>query len=185
MLPDLPRQLGMAEAMVTLRMIIGILLVVAYQLLALVLFIIGLPVCAIGAALPLRYDIMTDQYHFGWRGFWLWDNDQDGILLQEYAMANPTWSRWRLIFVWTAWRNSVHNLMFVFPVKVSPQKRSWSSSDRSRNLRYSFALQGLLFGGYVIASRPSLFVRFGWWLDKAPGTVVPCALSVGRNNQNY
>lgn len=47
------------------------------------------------------------------RFLWLWGNDEDGFDPPWYANANPSWSRWRRMWVWAAWRNPVNNLRFV------------------------------------------------------------------------
>lgn len=69
----------------------------------------------------------------GW--FWLWENDEDGIdgipLInnslfknQEWIAESQTWSRWRRIWVWSAWRNSVNNQRFfgLFRLIINPSQ---------------------------------------------------------------
>jgi hypothetical protein len=95
-----------------------VFLFIAIQIVALILAIIGLPICALLSLMRLwkpTYSEITKKIVFTWspEWAWLWSNDEDGILPPWYAAANPTWGVRRLAFSWTVWRNSVGNLRFV------------------------------------------------------------------------
>lgn len=75
-----------------------VLLFIAIQVIALILAVLGIPICATLAASGV----------IPWpRWAWLWNNQVDGI----YGPGNPH-TRWQA-FLWTALRNPVNNLRFV------------------------------------------------------------------------
>lgn len=45
--------------------------------------------------------------------WWIYDNEEDGVLPTWYHKANPTWSDSRIAFNWCARRNSTNNLRYV------------------------------------------------------------------------
>jgi hypothetical protein len=116
-----------------LRTLLGVPAWLIYMALMLPLMLIGFPLVAVLAlVMQLRFKYTgyaregTGLLHwptvFGFRVFWLWDNDEDGIDGDPWTNAgddppkNPawfgateTWSQWRKMFVWSAWRNSVGN----------------------------------------------------------------------------
>lgn len=107
--------------------------------------IIGFPLIALAALLPPSNGT-THQFPDGrkiayFKGLlsvllMLWENDEDGIdgipltatnqvfKNQSWIAATKTWSRWRRIFVWSAWRNSVNNQRYLWPFKllIDPSK---------------------------------------------------------------
>lgn len=130
-----------------------VLLFLLIQLVSLLLTIVGIPVCALLAIEPsvLPPD-SKGLYHWFLPIFWLWDNEEDGVAPTWYRVANPTWSHWRLVFTWTALRNSCNNLRFVPGV-----------SKVGRPLYYrTFTIRGKL-----------LYVKAGWMTNGYP------ALSAG------
>lgn len=88
-----------------------ILLFAFIQLVALVLAVVGVPICAV-----LAYGEFSHASRDGWhwpKWAWIWDNDEDGTFSAWYHAANPTWSFARTEFVWTALRNPVNNFRYV------------------------------------------------------------------------
>ncbi len=86
-------------------------LFIAIQLAALLLTIVGIPVCA--ALAYIGYSFPTEgKWHWP-KWAWIWDNEEDGVWPNWYAKANPTWSTARVEFMWTGLRNSANNLRYV------------------------------------------------------------------------
>lgn len=56
--------------------------------------------------------------------FWLWGNQEDGILAGDELKSWPNWVR---ILYWCVWRNPVSNLRFVpfLSCKLDPAKIKW------------------------------------------------------------
>lgn len=139
-----------------------ILLFILVQAVALVLTIIGVPICALYAyVLPnrvakspiTRLEMLTFP---AWA--WVWSNDEDGIYPTWYHRVNPTWSYGRTIFVWTALRNPVNNFRFVRGVSKIGRplwRKTWGAKP----------------GGF--------YVQAGWNASGYP------VLSGGRNSNVY
>ena len=100
-----------------------VLLFIAIQLVSWGLFVPGFLICAILAwtnAWQMTRSPVNGMtiwvWRWGrkwWQPFWLWSNDEDGVIKSDYVTSNLPWSLERSVFVWTAWRNSVNNLRFV------------------------------------------------------------------------
>lgn len=101
-----------------------ILLFIFIQLAALVLAVLGLPICGWLAYVYGRKRMWRSKGGTGadggvpgnWyfpRAAWLWSNDEDGVDPSWYTVANPTWGTARRIFTWTALRNPVNNFRYV------------------------------------------------------------------------
>lgn len=103
----------------------SIALFTGIQLVSGVLFIVGLPICAV-LAMAAHYTSSTNYNKTKWISkfpswAWLWSNDEDGVTPPGYT------SRWGT-FVWTALRNPVNNLRFVSGVSGQGRPlyyRSW------------------------------------------------------------
>ena len=92
------------------------------QLLSLILMLLGwvilIPICL----------FLIRANHLP-RLFWIWDNQEDGVLPSWYRQKNAKWSEARCVFNWTARRNSCNNLRFVkgFSQPKGPYKLwTWS-----------------------------------------------------------
>ena len=110
-------------------------LFIAIQLAALLLAVVGLPICAVLAALTLEttqpreipppYGSGIPQVVWGWpKPFWLWSNGVDGV----WGPGKPH-TRWQA-FYWTALRNPVNNLRFVPGVSLIGRplwRRTWGA----------------------------------------------------------
>lgn len=114
-----------------LRTLLGVPAWLLYFALMLPLIVIGFPLVAVLALvkqLQFKYTSHTRTSPqlrfptlFGLRLFYLWENDEDGIdgdpwteasgepKNPEWFEATASWSIWRKVFVWSAWRNSVGN----------------------------------------------------------------------------
>lgn len=114
-----------------LRALLGVPVWLLYLALMTPLITIGVPLIAVLALymqLRFKYTGHTRTHGklrfpapFGVRLFYLWDNDEDGVdgdpwlesgdveKNPEWFEATSSWSLWRKIFVWSAWRNSVGN----------------------------------------------------------------------------
>lgn len=92
-------------------------LFILIQLVSLILAIVGAPICAALSLLRawhLERSPVTGELIDVWpKLFWLWSNSEDGVLPHWYWITHPEWSTERVVFTWTAWRNSVGNLRFV------------------------------------------------------------------------
>lgn len=94
-----------------------IALFIAIQIVAFVLGLIGVPICAalafaklsaVGALRPPAPQL----WHWP-RWAWVWDNDEDGVDPPWYSVTHPSWPQaWRE-FIWTALRNPVNNFRYV------------------------------------------------------------------------
>lgn len=108
------------------------LFVVIQLVVALILAIIGLPICALCAYLIPGRIVKSPITRLPMLTFpkwaWLWANDEDGTYPTWYARINPTWSKSRVEFVWTALRNPVNNLRFVRGVS-KPGRPLWYWSN--------------------------------------------------------
>jgi hypothetical protein len=105
------------------------------------------------------------------RAFWIWDNDEDGMDPEWYRQANPTWSRWRRMYAWTALRNSVNNMRFVRWISPPLQPYRVQYMRLSRGwIAWQGCYVGLLYGpihhGYNInpddAEHPELVRASDW-----------------------
>lgn len=101
---------------VVVRPYLGWLDFIAIQMIALILFPIGLLIVGYKAfTREWEFDMKRQQYHWaGWGGhlLWLFDNDEDGIfgpLPLVIVVKNPRWQS----FYWCALRNPVNNLRFI------------------------------------------------------------------------
>lgn len=112
--------------MIALRLLWGIVSWVGfYVLIDLPLFIIGLPIVAALAYTQQWQWVSTGKDDIGakfghqweWpRTFWLWGNDEDGVLadpLYRMKKQREGWSLSHIAFVWSGLRNSANNLRFV------------------------------------------------------------------------
>lgn len=119
----------------------------AWLIFALVMQILGFPLIALAALVPPNSGttrMFPDGRKIAYFGggvltmltLMLWENDEDGIdgipltatnqtfKNQSWITETKTWSRWRRIFVWSAWRNSVNNQRYMWPFKlvIDPSK---------------------------------------------------------------
>lgn len=112
-----------------------VLLFIVIQVIAFLLAIVGLPICAVLAAGGCALvDPNTSLYHWP-KWAWLWDNDEDGVYPHWYCVANPTWSPRRTMFVWTALRNSVNNFRYVRGVS-KPGRPLWHRTWTMRGKQF-------------------------------------------------
>ncbi len=88
------------------------LLFAGIQLASWTLRIPGYPI--IGILSALHYWEIGPDHLFHWPTWaWIYDNEEDGVLPEWYAKANPTWGPGLRAFVWCAQRNSTNNLRYV------------------------------------------------------------------------
>lgn len=114
-----------------LRTLLGVPAWLAYIVIQIPLMLIGLPLVAVLALwmqIRAKYNghVRTNPQlrfpaPFGLRLFYLWENDEDGVDGDPWTESNgepknpvwfeatASWSTWRKVFVWSAWRNSVGN----------------------------------------------------------------------------
>lgn len=114
-----------------LRTLLGVPAWLAYIVIQIPLMLIGFPLVAVLALwmqIRAKYNghVRTNPQlrfpaPFGLRLFYLWENDEDGIDGDPWTESNgepknpvwfeatASWSTWRKVFVWSAWRNSVGN----------------------------------------------------------------------------
>lgn len=122
----------------------------AYFALSLPLVVLGVPLIAVLAALPQATARRPSQHYkdgrivtvWTWRWInYIWGNDEDGVDGMPLASQSVTigidgvqgrqgwwvqktagWSRWRIIFMWAALRNSTANLRFApfFGMVIDP-----------------------------------------------------------------
>ena len=88
---------------------------------------------------------------------WLWGNDEDGLDPVWYRVANPTWSPFKRMLIWNAWRNSVNNLRCIKWLHPAPV------ASRIRCVRWSngwLCWQGVLYCLQV--QTPWAEVTVGW-----------------------
>jgi len=113
----------------------GIPVWLAYTLVMVVLVLLGVPIVGLGILFK-AYTVEGERTDWKSRAMWLWGNDEDGI--DGYIMENgllPSrnrawlrstlgWPHWKMIFVWSAWRNSVGNARRVpfFGIAVNPDQ---------------------------------------------------------------
>lgn len=90
-------------------------LFILIQIIALILAIIGIPICAVlsfGGYSRQTTGVVLGKLNWP-RWAWLWDNDEDGTAPLAFTNQHPSWSLNRCEFVWTALRNPVNNFRFV------------------------------------------------------------------------
>lgn len=132
------------------------------------LWLLGFPLCyvlgrrsawSVQRSRFFREDNGTARLRLQWEPSWAfpWSNDQDGITGPPSFMPDaPTWKR---AFVWSAWRNPVNNLRFVWPfgIRIEPERvRTWSNCPNSpdedwtgRGVLWSYTWQGVFSGLWV------------------------------------
>jgi hypothetical protein len=95
----------------------------------LVLCLIGhifIPMLLAFGAYEKKYSERFQKYYIGFPSlFWLWSNEEDGVLgSTEYKARYPKWSEFLRGWVWSAIRNPVNNLRFVkyLSCKIDPNK---------------------------------------------------------------
>jgi len=97
-------------------------LFVLIQIVNVPLFLMGLPICLVLSILHAWHDqicaVKTSAVYGKtiqvWPAlFWLWSNDEDGVLAGWYGDLHHEWPLWLRAFMWTGLRNSVNNLRFV------------------------------------------------------------------------
>lgn len=100
-----------------------LLAAIAYLIPSTVLFVLGVPICLY---LSIMGDVeVRESTKFPGRTIttwrpkwaWLWGNEEDGVCPDYYL---PTRSLWLRRFSWSAVRNSVNNLRFVWPFGFKP-----------------------------------------------------------------
>ena len=132
-------------------------LFIAIQALSLVLFIIGIPICAVLAYGDFsKQDFTNGLYHWP-KWAWLFDNQEDGTCPLWYQAQ----TRGKFVdteFRWTAFRNSVNNLRYV-PGISGVGRPYWRKT------------WGAVPGGF--------YAHAGWNASGFP------VLSAGRNNYAY
>lgn len=110
-------------------------LFVVIQFAALLLAIVGVPICAALAlvklsALGALRPPAPQLWHWP-RWAWIWDNDEDGVDPDWYRAAHPTWSPPFREFMWTAIRNPVNNLRRVSGVSAKGRplwRKTWGAT---------------------------------------------------------
>lgn len=168
------------------RLVYGIPGWLVYFLLMLPLVLLGFVLVAIMAVLS-RYRDTTDADGYRrshWRDHWMWifDNIEDGIdgdAIKGNVWKNPDWvastksysdSPSKLVFIWSAWRNSVGNArqtklfgMTVDPNRVSFTTRRWNGpSAVTFTGTRSDAAAILKTGPYIARQGWRYELRFPW-----------------------
>lgn len=123
----------------------------------------------IPVAIALR---QHDGLHWRW---WLrpWDNLEHGIA--GPPSYRPDWPRWRRILVWSAWRNPVNGLRFMFGVTVDPPRIRYVGNSLDPELDamgapdqtfWAFTWQGPLAGFKLARAHERIMteVWLGWKL---------------------
>lgn len=137
------------------------------------LWVLGFPAC-LGLAMleawePRKsrfftYDDGSPRWLAQWTPVWAypWGNEEDGIAgPRSFMHGAPAWKR---AFVWSAWRNPVNNLRFIYPfgITIDPARIRWrgnvvdSPLDDDRNegvfrFRWSYTWQGIFAGFWLRA----------------------------------
>lgn len=164
---------------------VSILTWVLYITLVTPLWLLGLPLVAVAAALK-AYDFRVSSKWPGyppmlqwrWRWMYIYGNEEDGVDGSRGYMRDPTgywtwlqerwlsktskWSMWRRVFVWSALRNPMGNLRFVkgFSLMINPKKVRGATYFYSWGDVY-LARQGLYSGMKVLTMSEKQF-RIGW-----------------------
>lgn len=88
-------------------------LFILIQLTSLLMFFVGIPVCAyLAYCHGYTFDPTTGESHWPqWAH--IWDNEEDGILPHWYEAQHHAWTDAHVMFIWTVFRNPVNNLRFV------------------------------------------------------------------------
>lgn len=113
--------------------------------------------------------------------FWLWGNEEDGVLGPEwYAAAHPKWGPKFRGWMWSAIRNPVNNDRFIAPIgvridptrvrsvgncKASPQDDE--AAEGVMRFRWSYTVQGAYSGlwvRYPLNNGKYINFRIGWKL---------------------
>ena len=129
-----------------------VLLFAALQAAALALAIVGLPICAVLAALSPWSIVSQPGYKpnlivAGWPSWaWIWSNDEDGVRPTGYT------TRWG-IFKWTALRNSVNNFRFVPGVS----KPGWPLWYRT----FTLSIPWRISGEWMLLTK-QFYAKAGW-----------------------
>lgn len=101
----------------------------------------------------------------------LWENDEDGIdgipldstnhffKNQSWIAETQTWSRWRRIFVWSAWRNSVNNQRYIWPFRLVIDPSKVSIRYFLKNSAY-FIWQGPYSALYLTLGSRYIFIGY-------------------------
>lgn len=151
----------------------------AWMLVAIVAQLIGFPLIAVLAlfqpwlTLSLEYSdkrVIAAFSPYKLNFFYLWENDEDGIdgipLINNTAFKNQfwideskLWSRWRRIFVWSAWRNSVNNQRFFWFFRLVINPSQTHIRYFFKNSAY-FVWQGLYSALYLTLGSRYLFVGY-------------------------
>lgn len=157
-------------------------------ILGLILYILGLPICALFAYSEdwiestnyLHPDRVIKVWRTDWA--WLWSNEEDGVTghpgFQEKYVKWPRWGA----FVWSALRNPSNNLRFVkgLSLKIEPRLVQYVGNDLDPpkrlplneqppkgNVRWSFTWQGP-YAGWVyrkqLTADRHFQIRLGWKL---------------------
>ncbi len=125
-------------------------LFILIQIAAMILALIGLPICAVLAYGNFSHDYAhTGKFHWP-QWAWLWDNDEDGTFPEWYHTTHPEWSLARTEFMWTALRNSVNNFRFV-PGVSKKGRPMWIRNWTIRGKTY-YAKAGWNGSGYPVIS---------------------------------
>jgi hypothetical protein len=136
-----------------------VLLFILIQLLQIPLFILGIPICLVLSIASAWHPQTCDRPWSAVYGkqilvypklFWLWSNDEDGVLPEWYCKAN--WHRGDQLnaFVWTALRNSVHNYCLI-PGVFGTGRPLWIKNWTWRGQKY-YAKAGWVSAGWPVLS---------------------------------
>lgn len=118
---------------------------VLIQFVSIILQLIGFPICAAlawGRFWRSAVSPVTGKPIQVWpKIFWLWSNDEDGVMPAWYVLSNPERSLSMNVFVWTSWRNSVDNLRFV-PGVSGKGRPLWTYTFRGTLYHYGWETDG-------------------------------------------
>jgi hypothetical protein len=167
----------------TLAILASLVIWPAYMALDLALAIIGVPIVAMLAytktwtIAPGGFVGRKIAYWPKWA--WLWGNDEDGVIgSYEFQTDHYNWSDSRKAFVWSALRNSVNNLRYVWPIRTMVNKPA-GASYAYELFTVTFLWQG--FKTYLRIDTDSHYFHIGWRLMEDRLVPVGFAFSGGKS----
>lgn len=114
------------------------------------------------------------------RWAWPWSNDEDGVLGDgAFSAANRELPAWQRAFIWSALRNPVNNLRFVFPfgIRINPDSIRFMGNSldvatdladgKLKRILWSYVWQGIFAGFDLVIRLPrkhALHIRGGYKL---------------------
>lgn len=132
------------------------------------LVLAGFPICFVLARFKIMEQDAAGLFHWP-RWAWLWDNKEDGVHPGWYASQFPNWSSWHIAFEWTARRNTVNNLRYVWGISgVGRPLFYWEKDLKARSYKVF---------GRTFTAPSEIYVKAGW----LPNNGFPaCSAGAGR-----